>query len=101
MSDFRAELTREGWRIRRQAVGHALEMLPRAGVRMARIAAGLLRCRIVAEEVIEELGGRGRQVWGAPLGSFTLGAHTLGGPVAPRTLGLSTLGGRIHGPQVR
>ena len=101
MADFLAEMTVERLRCMRGVAGHVLTMLPIGGARRARIAAGLLRCRIVAEELIESLGGRGRQTWGAPLGTATYGERTVGGPARVRTLGITTLGGRIRGHSIR
>ena len=101
MADFRAELTVERLRAERRPFGFRLGMLPVGGARAARIVAGLLRCRIVAEELIEQLGGRARQLWGAPLGTATYGERTVGGPQASRALGLMTLGGRIRGASIR
>ena len=97
MPDFAAEMEVSGYRIEGAQAGYRLDRLPEAVVLAARIVAGLLQCRIVDEALVEPYGGRGRQLWGAPLGTFVLGAHTVGRRPDPATLGRVTLGGRVRG----
>ena len=99
MPDLRARMVVEGWRIAREGAGYLIDRLPRTGLRRADIVAGLLRCRIVAEGVVERLGERGWQLGGAPLGSRVMGGGALGAGPARRALGTETLGGG-HGPSV-
>ena len=100
MSDYRAEMTIDRHRIERRPVGFVLEMLRGRAPDVARIVKGLLRCRIVADVLEDVMGVRARRLLGEPLGTETIGTHTLGVGRGPRTLGLSTLGGRIRGPKV-
>ena len=97
MPEYRADLRVHGYRAEAQPAGFVLRRLPAAVVHAARIVAGLLACRIVEEDLVEPYGGRGRQQWGAPLGTYVLGTHTVGRRPDRSALGLVTLGGRARG----
>ena len=101
MADLNATMRVQRMRAALRPAGYGLEMVRTGAERVARISRGLWRCRIVAVELVERLGGRGRQLWGAPLGTATYGERTVGGPPVVRTLGITTLGGRIRGHSIR